>query len=52
MAYSVLRIGDQVRPVIRATDCKYTEEKELQYTKSATIYLTLNGDTPEMSINQ
>ncbi len=22
MAYSVLRIGDQVRPVARATDCK------------------------------
>jgi len=29
-----------------------TEEKELQYTKSATIYLTLNGDMPELSINQ
>ena len=27
------------------------EEKELQYTKSATIYLTLNGAMPEMSIN-
>jgi len=28
------------------------EEQELQYTKSANIYFTLNGDTPEMSINQ
>jgi len=24
MAYSVLRIGDQVRPVTCATDCKWT----------------------------
>jgi len=28
------------------------EEQELQYTKLATIYLILNGDMPEMSINQ